>query len=233
MVAARWHRAAGSLALAPAVACTAVGALLGPDDVMWAPVWAAAALTYVWIAAALFAQRSHAAPGALGLALGGVAACVQGLVVVGPIPLLVAGLVGHAVWSATLLATPRELAPRHQLAVALATLALPCAAVYGLAPQQSTETAVWMLGSAATVWTAAVGISRDRTWGLLLAPLGALAVTVTVWSAPSCGCLENAHVLMPRGGLAVGLIGAAAAVLSAAVFVLYVGPMTRWLRATH
>ena len=224
------HRIAAGLAIVPAATCTAVGALLGPDDLDWAPVWGALALMFVWVAWSLWSERPHGRAGAAGLAIGGLLACVQGTYVVGLIPLLAFGLFGHAAWTASVLSIPRELDRRHETAVALATAAIPCAIVYGLGPQQELSTALWMLGGAGAVWVSAIGISRDKTWGLLVAPLAAAVVASTVMLAPRCGCMENPHPMMPQAGFAVAGLGVAAAVLSAAVFVVYLGPMIRWLR---
>lgn len=210
--------------------CATIGGLLGPADVEWMPLWGALASVYVVLAAALWREHPAARPVGLALALGGLACSIQGWVVAGPMPLMLWGVVGHGVWTASLLFVPRRVSRRNGVAVALAGAAIPCALMYGLAPQQDPWTTVGMLTGAGLVLTSALGVSRGRTWGLLLAPLGAVAVGSTVASSPRCGCLTDGHPLLPEAGLAITALGVAAAVLATLAFLVYVAPMVRFVR---
>jgi hypothetical protein len=127
-------------------------------------------------------------------------------------------------------ATPRRLSGRQALAIFLAVASVPCAIVYGLAPAQDLTSTLGMLAGALLVLASAAGISRGRTWGLLLAPAGAMAICATVARAPQCGCLVDAHPMLPQAGLAVMAMGVAAAVLSTLAFVVYIAPIVRFLR---
>lgn len=223
-------RIAAGLALVPAGVCASVGALLGPADVGWGPLWGSLAVVYVLVAAALWREHPASRPAGLALALGGLVCSAQGWVVAGPSPLMIGGVAGHALWSMAVLLTPRRLSRRQASAIFLASASVPCAIIYGLAPQQDLAAMLGMLAGAMLVLGSAVGISRGRTWGLLLAPVGAIAICTTVAGAPQCGCLADAHPMLPQAGLAVMAMGVAAAVLSTVAFAVYVAPIVRFLR---
>lgn len=227
----RWrHRLAGVMALAPAGVAAAIGFEMPATDASWIPAWSAIAVLYTALAVVIWQRRPFARSMALGVCLAGLISSVQGLMVAGPQPILLLGAVGHGLWTVALLAARTDLDRRHQAALACAGAAVPCAVMFGLAPQQEPITTLGVFVGAALVVACTIGLAKGKTWGLLIAPLASAAVILSVGHATGAGHLSAPHPMLPDNPIALTALGVSAAILCAMSFVFYLGPLVRFLR---
>lgn len=228
-------RVAAAIAAGVAVMVAIIAWGLFPSNSEWIPAWSALGALYAVTAVGLWRLRRWSRWFALGLGLWGLVCFVQSSLVVGTVPLIVAGVAVHAGFVAALLLMPGfdgELRQgRLAFSMVTASAAVPCAAIYGLAPQNSLGVAAGVLGGALAVAAGAWGVCRGRTWGLLAGIGGALIVAVTVADARHAGWLLHPHPLLPsRNPLALLALGIAAAALALLSTVPFWSAMARVLR---
>ncbi|MBW2463366.1 MAG: hypothetical protein JRH11_17075 [Deltaproteobacteria bacterium] len=201
----------------------------------WVLAWGLVAGLYLVAAGGLWAGRPFARPFARGLAIFGTGAFLQAFFALGYLPSIAVGFVAHAALLAATFALPTTLSARQSLSVTLASAALVPAAAYAFAPEQSGSVAIAVASATAFVWVGAFGVARGRTWGLLLALVGAPILATTVFFAPSLSFFVAPHFLVtqPLQPLMLDVLGSVAA-LSAILAVLpFVGPMFRFLRVVR
>jgi hypothetical protein len=220
--------AAGALALATSAGTITAG--LFPANAGWAPAWIGLTGLYVVGAVALWKGRGWAREFMLGVAGWGFCAWLDALVVVGPSTLTVAATFAHALMIGLAALVPARLERRHSWSLLLASAALPCGIAFGLAPDQPLLLAATMLVGAGMLVTGATGLARGRAWGLFMQLAGAPMMAAAAWYAPKVAWLQANHPVLPDNGVLLSFIGMCAAVLAAASWIPFVGPVSRHLR---
>lgn len=226
----RRHRIAALMALGPAGVAAAIALQMPASNASWIPAWGAIAVVYVALSVVLWQRRQFARSMALGVCIAGLITSVQGLIVAGGEPILVWGAVGHVLWNTALLRTRANLERRHEAALACAGAAVPCAVMFGLAPQQEPITTLGVLVGAALVVGSVTGLAKGKTWGLLIAPLASAAVIASVGFATRYGHLSAPHPMLPENPIALSALGVSAALLSGMSFGFYLRPLIRFLK---
>jgi hypothetical protein len=202
-----------------------------PDNLEWAPAFAALAGLYLLAAFGLWRGRGWGRFVGLGVGLWGLACFGETAVVIGVPPWVIAGLALHSLMLVFAGACRAEVVERrHGFALTMVGAALPCALIYGLAPQHDWLTSAGVLGGAAVVVAATAGLGRGRTWGLLAALAGAVLIATTTAAARPLGWLLHPHPILPNENpLALLGLGIAASILAFAATVPYLGPIVRFL----
>jgi len=216
-----------------AALCGVIAAGMVPLNTEWIPGWAGLALVFSMAAYAQWTARPWARGYGLGITVWGLAGTVQATFVLGaePLVLSVVGILAVLVVVQLSARGNDEPGGRHLVSLMLASAAVPCAVIYGLAPQHTWLVSAGVLGGAALVSGGAWGVCRGRTWGLLLGLVGAVLVSVTIARAQHLGWLVHPHPLLPNENpLALLGLGIASAVLSFASALVFVVPMVRFLR---
>jgi hypothetical protein len=203
------------------------------SDTDWTLAWVMAAGLYFIAAAGLFQDRPFALPFARGIALFGTGAFLQAFFALGFMPIIGLGAAVHAVMLLSTAAMPSQLSKRQGLSLTFASAALIPAAGYALAPEQSGTVALAVLGGAALVWLGVFGVARGRTWGLLVALVGAPILATTVFFAPALSFFIAPHFLVsaPLAPLMLDALGSIAALGAILAVLPFFGPMIRFLRA--
>lgn len=231
-----FRRLAAVLLTGIAAMCGVIAAGMVPLNTEWIPGWIGLTLIYLVAAHAQWTGRRWARGYGLGITLWGLVANVEALLVLGLQPLLLTAVgLCLALVLLQLLGRGRdEPGGRLLLSMMFASAAVPCAMIYGLAPQHTWLVSAGVLGGALLVVSGAWGVCRGRTWGLLVGLAGAISITVTIAKAQHVGWLLHPHPLLPRDNpLALLGLGIAGAGLSFAATLLFVAPMVRFLvRAT-
>lgn len=212
--------------------CGVIAAGMAPLNTEWIPGFTGLGLIYLVAARAQWTGRSWARGYGLGIAVWGLVANVQASFVLGPGPLLLVamGVCLGLVVLQLLARGSNEPSGRLLLSMILASAAVPCAVIYGLAPQHTWLVSAGVLGGALLVVSGAWGVCRGRTWGLLVGLGGAILITVTIAEAQHVGWLLHPHPLLPRSNpLALLGLGIAGAVLSFVSTLLFLSPMVRFL----
>ena len=215
------------------VLCVVVAAGMAPLNTEWIPAWSGLALINLVAVYAHWTGRDWARGYGLGLALWALICTTQSTFVLGLQPLITAGMGGMLLLVAVQLLDRREGGPtgRHLLSMVLASTAVPCAVIYGLAPQHSWQVTAGVLGGALVVVSGAWGVCRGRTWGLLAGLAGAILISVTIAQAQHAGWLLHPHPLLPDSNpIALLGLGIAGAVLSFASTLPFLVPIIRFLR---
>jgi len=218
-------------AFAGVIALTGYGlaATLFPDNLEWLPGWAGAASLYAVAAVGLWMRRAWARPYAIGIGLFGLAAWLQACWAVGLEPFPVVGAIAHALMLTMLVFVPTTLPGRHRLALVLATAALYPATCFALAPGHAIGTAAAVLSGATLVALGTFGLARGRTWGLLVALLGAPVLGVSIFYAPEVATLSTPHDIIPANAVMLDVLGAAASILASLAVLPFVLPIVRFL----
>lgn len=227
-------RLAALAALAVSGCCLVVSAGMWPLNLEWIPGFTALVILYAVAAAGLWSGRGWARYLGLGTALWGLVCFVQATFVIGPQRFALAGIALHALMLLfTLVQRPAEggaVDRRHAFAMTCANAALPCALVYGLAPQHDWLVGAGVIGGAAVVVAACAGLGRGRTWGLFAALFGAVLIAVTTARAPAAGWLVHPHPILPNENpLALLGLGVAASSMAFIAVTPYFGPIVRFL----
>jgi hypothetical protein len=214
--------------LAGAAAAITVG--MWPANAEWIPAWSAASVLYLSCGLALWRGHAWARAFTLGVAGWGLGACVEACLALGLQPLTIVAALGHAILFGLVAILPDGLPPRHRWSLTLAAAALPCALAFGFAPQHALATTIVVVVGALTLVAGAAGVARGRTWGLLVALVGAPTVAASVLLTPSRGILHHAHPILPHHNpVMIDVLGLCAAGLSLAALVPFVGPIARFL----
>lgn len=226
-------RSAAIAALAVGLASLVVAGGMWPDNLEWAPAFVGLAALYGVTAAGLWSGRRWGRFLGLGLGLWGLTCFVESAVVVGMHGWLGLGLGLHVLLLAgAAFGRSSGVDRRHGFAMTMAGAALPCALIYGLAPQSELLVAAGVLGGAATLVAATAGLGRGKSWGLLAALAGAGAIAATTAAAPALGWLAHPHPILPNENpLALFGLGVAASTLAVLAVVPYLGPIARFLFA--
>ncbi len=141
--------------------------------------------------------------------------------------MLVAGLVEG--W----LQRPR-LNLREILSTSLATAALPGALIFGLAPYESSATAVKVLVCSLSLLGSVIGLCRGRAWALLLLPAAAVGLVASVFTSPASVAMEVAHPMFPvNATVNVFGLGLASASLGVAALLPWVPALVRFFKSPH
>jgi hypothetical protein len=227
-------RLAGLLSAAVAAMSAVIAVSMLPENAEWLRGWLGLAAVYGVAAVGLWRGRPWARWYALGMALWGLVAFVESAVVVGPLPFFAAGGVVHLLLvGALIFARSAPAAPRGRLAFAMVAsgAAVPCAALYALAPQQTLAVTLGVLGGALVLAAGTWGICRGRTWGLFAALGGAALVVLTITrGAAVLGWLRHEHFLLPSSNpLALQALGIAAASLAVLAVIPFLWPMARFV----
>jgi len=225
-------RLASLTAAVIALGSAVVAATMLPNNTEWIPAWLGLAAVFGAASRGLWQGKGWAHAFALGLSLWGLVCFVESSIVAGICPFFVVGTVLHAGLVGLLLLTWRGWGLHGRLAFTTAAVgaALPCAALYALAPQQSWTVTLGVLGGALVLAAGTWGICRGRTWGLLAALAGAVGVVLTITEAAALGWLQYDHVFLPSSNpLALQVLGLAAAVLAVAAVAPWLGSMLRFL----
>jgi hypothetical protein len=216
-------------ALAGAAAAITIGSW--PANAEWIPAWSALGILYLACGLALWRDRDWARALTLGVAGWGLGACIEASFALGPSSLTLVATLGHALLFGLVAILPDALPPRHRWSLTLAAAALPCALAFGFAPQHSLATTIVVVASALTLVAGTAGVARGRTWGLLLALVGAPAVAASVLVTPSTRALRHAHPILPhQNAVMIDVLGLCAAGLALAALVPFLGPIARFLR---
>lgn len=216
-------------ALAGAAAAITVG--LWPANAEWIASWTAASLLYLACGLALWRHRDWARSFTLGVAGWGLGACLEACFALGLGPVTLTAALGHALLFTLVAVLPDGLPQRHRWSLTLAAAALPCALAFGFAPQQSITTTIVVIAGALTLVAGTAGVARGRTWGLLVAFVGAPMVAASVLFTPSSGVLHHAHPILPhRNPVMIDVLGLSAAGLALAALLPFAGPIARFLR---
>ncbi len=216
-----------------AIAFGVIAAGMAPLNTEWIPAWSALAMTYLVGAHAQWTARPWARGYGLGIAIYCLFSSLQAVLVLGLHPLAMTGATVCAllVVLQLLCRGDDEPAGRHLLSMVLASMAVPCAVVYGLAPQHTWLVTAGVLGGAAVAVSGTWGVCRGRTWGLFASLAGAILITVSLFSAQHAGVLHHPHPILPNTGslalLAMGIVSATLCFGSALVFLV---PIIRFLR---
>jgi hypothetical protein len=199
----------------------------------WVLAWVLVSGLYFVAAAGLFAGRPFARPFARGLALFGTGAFIQAFFALGYMPSIALGLAIHAGLLGATIALPSPLATRQGLSVTLASAALVPAAAYALAPEQNGTVAIAVIVGMTLVWIGTFGVARSRTWGLLVALVGAPILAITIFFAPALSFFAAPHFMVdqPLQPLMLDVLGSVAAAGAILAVLPFVGPMFRFLRS--
>lgn len=234
---------AGVSALVASSLMTLTGATMSVYDAGWRLPWGALGTAYFVTALAL-ARRARWARGfGLGLGLWGVALNLEALVMLSsfgypaePMTLGAKLFFGSGLAASTLLtgataASRAEGQPRRVLAsLVFAAASVPCALVYGLAPQASWLVSAAVLAAASLVAAGSTGIARGKTWGLFASIAGAVSLAGTLPFTRELGWLHGPHPFLPTGNpLALHWLGMGAVGLAAMSVVPFVGPVIAFL----
>lgn len=233
---AAWHVIARRIAsvglLGVAGLCGYIAAEMVPLNTEWIAGWVGLALVCAVGAHAQWNGRPWARGYGLGITVWGLVVSAQACFVLGPHPFTLTGLAGMAALTLLQLLGRGESEPggRHLLSMALASAAVPCATIYGLAPQHTLLVSGGVLGGALVVLAGAWGVCRGRTWGLLLGLAGSIVMGLTLAQAQTVGWLQHPHPLLPQTKplalLALGIAGVGLSFLSSAIFL---APMVRFV----
>lgn len=235
--------ASGLSALVASALMTLTGATMSAYDAGWRLPWGALGTAYFVTALAL-ARRARWARGfGLGLGLWGVALNLEALVMLSSFgypaePMTLgakvffgSGLAASMLLTGATAATRTEGQPRRVLAsLVFAAASVPCALVYGLAPQASWLVSAAVLAAASLVAAGSTGIARGKTWGLFASIAGAVSLAGTLPFARELGWLHGPHPFLPTGNpLALHWLGMGAVGLAAMSVVPFVGPVMAFL----
>lgn len=235
--------AAGLSALGASALMTLTGATMSANDAGWRLPWGALGTVYFVTALAL-ARRARWARGfGLGLGMWGVALNLEALfmlssfgypaepMTLGAKVFFGSGLAASMLLTGATAATRAEGQPRRVLAsLVFAAASVPCALVYGLAPQASWLVSAAVLAAASLVAAGSTGIARGKTWGLFASIAGALSLAGTLPFAQELGWLHGPHPFLPTGNpLALHWLGMGAVGLATMSVVPFVGPVIAFL----
>lgn len=212
--------------------CAFIAVGMAPLNTEWIPAWAALTLINLVAVYAHWVGRDWARGYGLGLALWALVCSAQSTFVLGLQPFVTAGMAGMVLLVGLLLLDRREGGPggRHLVSMVLASAAVPCAVIYGLAPQHTWLVTAGVLGGAGVVVSGAWGVCRGRTWGLLAGLAGAILLSVTVAKAQHAGWLLHPHPILPNSNpLALLGLGITGSVLSLASSLVFLAPIVRFL----
>lgn len=223
-------RVASGVALALAVCAGAITVGLFPQNADWAPAWIGLTVLYGFGAVALWQSRRWARAFMLGVAGWGLCGWIDAWAVLGPSGLTISATAGHALLLAAAAFVPAALPRRHAWSLLLASAALPCGLAFGLAPGQSAGLAAAMLIGTGLLVVGATGLARGRTWGLFTQLAGAPLIAWAATFTPRVAWLEASHPYLPDNGILLSFVGLCAAVLAAASFIPFAGPVLRHLR---
>jgi hypothetical protein len=218
-------------AIGAAALTTAWGFFVNGTD--WVLAWTLVAGLYLVAAGGLWAGRPFARPFARGLAIFGTGAFIQAFWAVGYLPSIAVGFVAHALMLGTTFLVPNALHGRQRLSLILASAGLVPAAAYALAPEQSGTVAISVIAGMALVWLGTLGVARGRTWGLLVALVGAPILAASIFFAPALSYFAAPHFLVeqPLQPLMLDALGSVAALAAILAVLPFVGPMVRFLRS--
>lgn len=234
---------AGLSALVASALMTLTGATMSVYDAGWRLPWGALGTLYFVTALALGRRARWARGFGLGLGLWGVALNLEALVMLSsfgypaePMSLgakvfFGSGLAASMLLTGATAATRAEGQPRRVLAsLVFAAASVPCALVYGLAPQASWLVSAAVLAAASLVAAGSTGIARGKTWGLFASIAGAFSLAGTLPFARELGWLHGPHPFLPTGNpLALHWLGMGAVGLAAMSVVPFVGPVIAFL----
>jgi hypothetical protein len=228
---APFSRAAALLAAVPVLVFAISGIGMWPENLEWIPGFSFMALVYAVAGMALWRRPAAARWIVFGMAACGLVSSLQSIYVAGPLPLLVGGAAGHLLWSITLLLIRSPGVDRRMaFSSTMAGASLPCAILYGFAPQQDLGTTIAVVGGALLVAAATVAVGKGKTVGLLLALVGAGVIASTLFQARHLGWIEHPHPFVPTDNpLALLAAGIASLVLCCAAVAPYLIPMLRFL----
>jgi hypothetical protein len=234
---------AASAAVGTAALMFATGATMQTVDAPWRLPWAAMGVAYLVAAWAIRARTVWARGFAIGLGLWGVALNVEALVMLSPYGLPAApmtvgamlffgmGLALQALLTGAALKLRRaDVSTRAVVSLVLASGALPCALIYGLAPQSSWLVSVAVVAAASLVVAGGTGIAKGKTWGLLAQIAGAASLAATLPFASELGWLAGHHPFLPTGNpLALRWLGIGAVMLASGATLPFLGPIVAYL----
>ncbi len=220
-----------TFAIGAAAFTTAWGFLRNGTD--WVLAWCLVGGLYLVAAGGLWTARPFARPFARGLAIFGTGAFIQAFWAVGYLPSIAVGFAAHALMLASTFFVPNHLHGRQRLSLMLASAGLVPAAAYALAPEQSGTVALSVIVGMSIVWLGTFGVARGRTWGLLVALIGAPILAVSIFFAPSLSYFEAPHFLVeqPLQPLMLDALGSVAALAALLAVLPFVGPMVRFVRS--
>ena len=221
----------------------ATGATMQTVDAPWRLPWAAIGVAYLVAAWAIRARTVWARGFAIGLGFWGVAFNVEALVMLSPDGLPAApmtlgaklffgtGLALQALLTGAALKMPRaDLSGRTVASLVLASGALPCALIYGLAPQSSWLVSAAVVAAASLVVAGSTGIAKGKTSGLLAQIAGAASLAATLPFASELGWLAGSHSFLPTGNpLALRWLGIVAVLLASGATLPYLSPIVAYL----
>ncbi len=197
----------------------------------WIPAWVVVTLLYGVGSWGLLTRRHWSRAFGAGLSLFAVAACAQCVYALGPLPTtLVAGGV-HVVWLLLLFFVRSAQTRREGLSMVAASVALMPAVGFALAPEQTGGVMIAVLAGAGILLLGTMGLARGRTWGLLLALVGAPVLAVSVLHAPSLSHFTGPHAFVgqPLQPLMLDALGVVAAAAAVGAVLPYLVPMVRFL----
>jgi hypothetical protein len=234
---------AGLSALVASALMTLTGATMSAYDAAWRLPWGALGTAYFVTAIALGRRARWARGFGLGLGLWGIALNLEALIMLssfgypaepmtlGAKAFFGAGLAASSLLTLATAAARADGQPRRVLtSLVFAAASVPCALVYGLAPQASWLVSAAVLAAASLVAAGSTGIARGKTWGLFASIAGAASLAGTLPFTRELGWLHGPHPFLPTGNpLALHWLGMGAVGLASLSVVPFVGPVLAFL----